>query len=117
MNIREAASTYINYRRAVGEKYITGAKHLNRLIKFVGEDVELEDVTADTVTDYYTEATNRLTLHGLSVMECSKGSLYGRIREVYATISHYRQRSRNIRPVSNRIFTAMRNSNDCLKRL
>ncbi len=52
MNIREAASTYINYRRAVGEKYITGTKHLNRLIKFVGEDVELEDVTADTVTDY-----------------------------------------------------------------
>lgn len=52
MNIREAASTYINYRRAVGEKYITGAKHLNRLIKFVGEDVELEDVTADTVTGY-----------------------------------------------------------------
>lgn len=52
MNIREAASTYVNYRRAVGEKYVTGAKQLNRLIKFVGEDVELEDVTVDTVTDY-----------------------------------------------------------------
>ncbi len=52
MNISEAVLRYINYRRAMGEKYVTGAKNLNRLTKFTGGEIKLENVTADIVTDY-----------------------------------------------------------------
>ncbi|MEG2599911.1 MAG: tyrosine-type recombinase/integrase [Muribaculaceae bacterium] len=52
MKLKEAISTYINYRRVIGEKYETGAKHLFFLIKRVGEDMNLEDMTPEIVSDY-----------------------------------------------------------------
>lgn len=52
MKLKETISTYIDYRRAIGEKYETGSKHLFFLIKRAGGDMNLEDMTPEIVSDY-----------------------------------------------------------------
>lgn len=52
MKLRESVDEFIKYRRSIGEKYDTGAKQLNRLVKFIGVDIELCDLTSDLVTGF-----------------------------------------------------------------
>lgn len=52
MKLKESVDEFIKYRRSLGEKYETGAKQLSRLVKFVGSDIELSELTPDLVTDF-----------------------------------------------------------------
>lgn len=52
MKLKDAIETYIAYRRATGEKFKTNAVSLYTLIKWVGEDKNMEDLNTETVTAY-----------------------------------------------------------------
>lgn len=52
MIIKNAVSQYAEYRRNIGEKFISGLKVLENFMRFTGEDLDISELSKNNVVEY-----------------------------------------------------------------
>ena len=50
MRFRTAVNQYITYRKALGERFKTDSETLDTFVRIIGEDANLADVKAESVS-------------------------------------------------------------------